>query len=140
MQDKETTGDVPDVNKKFPAQNTAGPHAIRTALCDLNGVARGKRIPASQIEKALEGKTRMPLSSSMVDIWGRDIDNRDLIFSNGDADGICQAIRESVLPAPWLGAQAGTIPVWMFSEDGKPSDIDPRHALAMVLSDIPRRI
>jgi len=119
--------DKPSVKQQPKSQ------AIRTALCDLNGVARGKRIPAVQIDKALQGATRMPLSSTMVDIWGRDIHGSEFIFDTGDGDGICQSIRDKVLPAPWLGPQAGTIPVWMYTEDGEPSDIDPRHALAAVI-------
>ena len=36
---------------------------ITIALCDLNGVLRGKRAPRAQIEKALKGGMRMPLSA-----------------------------------------------------------------------------
>ncbi len=119
--------------KHSSRQSAAGSSAIRVALCDLNGVARGKRIPASQVDKALNGGIRLPLTASMVDIWGRDIDNCDLIFETGDADGLCRPIRDELLPAPWLGNDAGSIPVWMYAESGEPSDLDPRHALARVL-------
>ena len=120
------TSTMPDKNLKDTA-------AIRVALCDLNGVARGKRLPGAQINKALQGEVRMPLSTPTVDIWGRDIEDGKMIFASGDADGLCRPIRNHMLAAPWLGANAGTIPVWMFTETGEPSDVDPRQALAQVL-------
>ena len=114
-------------------KNNTNTTAIRVAACDLNGVERGKRIPGTQIDKALQGNIRMPLSATTVDIWGRDIEQSKMIFASGDADGICRPIRDQVLPAPWLGPNAGTIPVWMFTEAGRPSDVDPRQALAKVM-------
>ena len=124
------TSPVPD---KVPDNKFTDASAIRVALCDLNGVARGKRLPGTQIQKALQGEVRMPLSTPTVDIWGRDIEDGKMIFVSGDADGICRPIRDQVLPAPWLGPNAGTIPVWMYTEAGEPSDVDPRQALAQVL-------
>jgi len=99
-------------------------------------VARGKRLTGdagSHLEKALQDKIRMPLSVTTVDIWGRDIEENKMIFASGDADGICRPIQNHIVAAPWLGPDAGTIPVWMFTEAGQPSDVDPRHALANVL-------
>ncbi len=107
--------------------------SIQIMLTDLNGVARGKRIPGGQAEKALGGGIRMPFSASAVDIWGRDVEGNALIFEKGDGDGICRPIRDEVMATPWLGSQAGLVPVWMFDETGAPSPFDPRQALARVL-------
>ncbi len=107
--------------------------SIHIMLTDLNGVARGKRIPGGQVGKALDGGIRMPFSASAVDIWGRDVEGNALIFEKGDGDGICRPIRDEVMAAPWLGSQAGLVPVWMFDETGAPSPFDPRQALARVL-------
>ena len=106
--------------------------AVQIALCDLNGVARGKRIPGSQVEKALQGAMRMPLSVPTVDIWGRDIEECKMIFASGDGDGICQPVRDNLLSSPWLGSDAATLPVWMFKENGEPNEVDPRQALARI--------
>jgi len=116
-----------------PDKSQTDETAVRVTLFDLNGVARGKRLPGTQIEKALQGKVRMPLSVSTVDIWGRDIEENEMIFVRGDSDGICQPTRDRLLPALWLGPNAGTIPVWMFTEAGEPSSVDPRQALAQVV-------
>lgn len=107
--------------------------SIQVGACDLNGVMRGKRIPKSQLDKALQGGMRMPLSVSCVDIWGRDIDGCAMIFEDGDGDGVCQPIRDHAVPALWLGPNVELIPVWMFTETGAPSPFDPRQALAALL-------
>lgn len=109
------------------------PSSISIALWDLNGVARGKRLPGEQLDKALQGKVRMPLSATTVDIWGRDIEGSKLVFASGDADGVCQPIRDQLLPTPWLGPATGMVPVCMYTENGEPSSVDPRHVLAKIL-------
>ena len=116
--------------------NTVPPDtaSIQVGVCDLNGVTRGKRIPIAQADKALRGAMRMPLSVSALDIWGRDIEGSQMIFEAGDADGVCQPIRTKVVSAPWLGENVGLVPVWMFTEAGKPSPVDPRHALDTILN------
>ena len=44
--------------------------AIRLAAADLNGIARGKRLPAHLADKAIKDGTRFPLSVLNLDIWG----------------------------------------------------------------------
>ena len=62
--------------------------SVTVAVADLNGQARGKRMPASYAGKALKGGTRMPLSALNVDIWGHDILDSPLVFETGDQDGV----------------------------------------------------
>lgn len=107
---------------------------VIVAVCDLNGLYRGKRLPGSQIKKALKGAVRMPLSVTSVDIWGRDIEGSQLVFETGDADGICQPTGVDVIPCPWLGAGTGFLPLWMSLEDGTPHPADPRQALAAIVA------
>ena len=75
--------------------------SLRAAVCDLNGVMRGKRIPVEQAEKVLAGGLRMPLSVVGVDVWGEDIKNSPLVFTTGDADGLCEPIGRGILPMDW---------------------------------------
>jgi glutamine synthetase len=114
-------GDHPDIR------------TIRVAAADLNGVARGKRLPRRTAESALESGTRFPLSVLNLDIWGEDIDDSPLVFESGDPDGVARATERGFLPMPWLGAPTALLPLWMFREDGTPFAGDPRHALARVL-------
>ena len=43
------------------------------AICDQNGILRGKRYPITSIEKLLSGQVRLPLSLCHVDVWGANI-------------------------------------------------------------------
>jgi glutamine synthetase len=104
--------------------------SLRAAVCDLNGVMRGKRIPLDQAEKVMAGSLRMPLSVVGVDIWGEDIVKSPLVFATGDADGICESTGRGILPMDWTPEPSGLIPLWLREESGAPFGGDPRRALA----------
>lgn len=106
---------------------------IRVAAADLNGQARGKRIPSRYADKAVEGGTRFAMSVLNLDIWGEDIDDSPLVFESGDKDGVLKPTERGFMPMPWLEAPTALLPIWMFHEDGKPYEGDPRHALRAVL-------
>ncbi len=106
---------------------------IRVAAADLNGVARGKRIPARFAQKILTDGTRFPLSVMNLDIWGEDIEDSPLVFESGDPDGILMPTERGFLAMPWLEGPTAMLPIWMFHEDGRPYEGDPRQALARVV-------
>ncbi len=110
-----------------------GSLSLRAVAVDLNGIARGKRLPAAQAAKVLGGGVRMPLSALNVDIRGDDIAGSPLVFASGDADGTALPTGRGPLPMPWLDRPAALIPLWMHDDDGTPWPGDPRHALARVL-------
>ncbi|MEV8466980.1 glutamine synthetase family protein [Fluviibacterium sp. DFM31] len=110
-----------------------GIDSVLTAVCDLNGTLRGKRVPADQVAKALDGGLRLPLSAVGVDIWGEDIENSALVFASGDADGICQPTGRGILPNDWTSRPTALVPLWLFTEEGAPFAGDPRQALARVV-------
>ncbi|MEM7489423.1 MAG: glutamine synthetase, partial [Pseudomonadota bacterium] len=107
-------------------------HSVRAAACDLNGQARGKRIPRRFAHKLERDGTRFPFSILNLDIWGEDIEDSPLVFESGDADGILKPTGRGFLPMPWLDTPTALLPLWMFHEDGRPFAGDPRHALAAV--------
>ena len=107
---------------------------IRVAASDLNGQPRGKRVPSRFADKVVEEGTRFPLSVLNLDIWGEDIDDSPLVFETGDADGVLKPTERGFMPMPWLEAPTALLPIWMFREDGRPYDGDPRHALRAVLA------
>jgi glutamine synthetase len=107
---------------------------IRVAAADLNGQARGKRVPTRFAENILKNGTRFPMSVLNLDIWGEDIDDSPLVFDMGDADGILRPTERGFMPMPWLEAPTALLPIWMFREDGRPFEGDPRHALARVIA------
>ena len=106
---------------------------IRAAACDLNGIARGKRIPWRYAEKVVTDGTRFPMSALNLDIWGEDIDDSPLVFETGDRDGVLLPTERGFVPMPWLEAPTALLPIWMYHEDGRPFDGDPRHALARIV-------
>jgi glutamine synthetase len=106
---------------------------IRVAAADLNGQARGKRIPVRFADKIVREGTRFPYSVLNLDIWGEDIENSPLVFESGDADGVLKPTERGFMPMPWLEAPTALLPIWMFHEDGTPFAGDPRHALSAVL-------
>lgn len=106
---------------------------IRVAAADLNGQPRGKRVPSRFADNVVENGTRFPLSSLNLDIWGEDIDDSPLVYDGGDADGVLKPTERGFMPMPWLEAPTALLPIWMFREDGRPYEGDPRHALRAVV-------
>ncbi|WP_199258444.1 glutamine synthetase family protein [Paracoccus binzhouensis] len=106
---------------------------IRVAAADLNGVARGKRVPARFADKVLTEGTKFPFSVLNMDIWGEDIEDSPLVFQAGDPDGLLLPTERGFMPMPWLEAPTGLLPIWMFHLDGRPYEGDPRQALARVV-------
>ncbi len=110
------------------------PHirALRIAAADLNGVARGKRLPVSSGAKAVAGGMRFPKSVLNLDIQGEDIEGSPLVLASGDQDGVLRPTGRGFVPLPWLDTPTAMLPVEMFDEAGHPFAGDPRHALAAV--------
>ena len=106
---------------------------IRVAAADLNGQPRGKRVPSRFADKVVEDGTRFPFSVLNLDIWGEDIDDSPLVFESGDEDGVLRPTERGFMPMPWLEAPTALLPIWMFREDGRPYEGDPRQALAAVV-------
>ncbi|MCE5974124.1 glutamine synthetase family protein [Sinirhodobacter sp. WL0062] len=106
---------------------------IFACICDLNGVMRGKRVPADQAEKIVSGGLRMPLSLLGMDIWGEDIEGNELVWDTGDADGLCDFTGRALSPVDWTSRPAAFAQLWMRQENGEPFTGDPRRALDMVV-------
>jgi len=106
--------------------------SIFACVCDLNGTMRGKRVPADQVSKVVEGGLRMPLSIVGMDIWGEDVENSELVFETGDSDGLCDFTGRPLMPITWTSRPTALAMLWMRQENGAPFPGDPRRALAEV--------
>lgn len=106
---------------------------LHTAVCDLNGIMRGKRIPIDQARRIAENGIRMPLSIVGVDVWGEDIVGNSMVFASGDTDGICSPTGRGAMPINWTTRPSAMIPLWLFQDARTPFLGDPRQALAQVL-------
>ena len=98
-------------------------------VIDLNGNARGKRIPQSVQQKVLNDGVKLPRSSLALDFWGDDVEGNGLVFETGDSDGICFPIELDTRPMPWTCASIEQLQGMMFEPDGSPFDGDPRQLL-----------
>ena len=106
---------------------------LHTAVCDLNGIMRGKRIPIEQARRIADGGIRMPLSIVGVDVWGEDIVGNPLVYTGGDIDGICNPTGRGALPINWTTRPSAMIPLWLFQDARTPFLGDPRQALALIV-------
>lgn len=104
--------------------------SVEVVLTDLNGIFRGKWLPVSALDKVLDGKFKMSLTSVSADIWGRDVPA--LCTKTGDGDGICTALEESIRPLPWLERPTAQMLLQLNTEDGTPWGYDPRVILRTV--------
>ena len=110
-------------------KSVGGNPTIIAAACDLNGIWRGKRIPASQVVKVLSDGMRIPMSASCVDIWGSDLEDSPFLFDTGDSDGDGLSTGIGLIPDFSKGNNSALIPLWIFDNQQLPSPIDPRHIL-----------
>ena len=123
---------MPDSDAQKWLNDNPAVESVVAAIVDLNGAWRGKRIPVSEASKVFDGSLRLPLSVCGVDVWGEDVEESDLVFETGDADGICSVTERGILPVSWLPKPTALVPVWMSQEDGAPFLGDPRRTLAAV--------
>jgi len=107
---------------------------VRCGAADLNGQARGKRVPVKFARKIEEEGRRFPLSVLNLDIWGEDVEDSPLVFEIGDPDGVLRPTERGYVPMPWLAMPSALLPLWMYTEEGAPFEGDPRQALATVLN------
>ncbi len=110
-----------------------GTKAVWTAVPDLNGQARGKRMPATKARSLYNAAAKMPLSALSVDIHGDDIEDSPLVFESGDQDGFLRPTARGAVPMPWVKGQSVLMPMTMEHGPGNPFNGDPQNALHRVL-------
>lgn len=99
-------------------------------LTDLNGVIRGKRLPAKGAMKLFEGGLRLPRSLIGVDVWGTDVFDNGLVVDTGDGDGVCVALDPGLKRVPWAKEATAQTLMMMCEANGSPFLADPRQLLA----------
>ncbi|WP_118133270.1 glutamine synthetase family protein [Oceanicella sp. SM1341] len=102
---------------------------IEMVFPDMNGVARGKHLPADQWDK-LFGKVRMPVSLYNLDILSADVAKAGIAIERGDPDGYGHVAAFG--PCLWTGGRRAMALMTMREPDGRPTVYDPRAVLARV--------
>ncbi|WP_232825483.1 glutamine synthetase family protein [Albibacillus kandeliae] len=112
---------------------------VLAAICDMNGVLRGKRVPRAQEGKLLASGIRMPMSSIGVDIWGSDVVGSGLTLDSGDLDGVCLPTGRDPLPLDGPARGMRLLPMVMGKESGGPYYADCRNMLSLAVERLATR-
>ncbi len=112
---------------------------VEAFITDVNGMARGKRVPASALPRLFESGLCLPASTLVLDVWGNEVEETGLVFATGDADHPCYPVADSLRPLPWTEGRAGQLLLRMDDPQGQPYHADPRNRLASVAERFRRR-
>ena len=110
------------------------PAVLEAFVVDVNGIARGKWVPAERIDEVMRKGVALPRSVYALDVWGCDVPEAGLCIGTGDPDGICMPVEGSLLPVSWLVRPTTQVLLRMLQQDGTPFYADPRQVLARVAS------
>ncbi|MEO1137128.1 MAG: glutamine synthetase family protein [Pseudomonadota bacterium] len=106
---------------------------ISAVVCDLNGVLRGKKAPIKDIEKIIRGSFKLPLSTLLLDIWGRDVMQSGQVLETGDVDGVLAPTSRGIIPVSWGVSPTALFPLSMNRFNGEPYEGDARQVLASIV-------
>lgn len=101
---------------------------IEMFVSDLNGIGRGKWLPADKARTLESAGALMPRSVFALDIFGRDVAEAGLAFGTGDPDGACRPVGPASI-MPWMTRPSAQVMVQMSGADGAPFFADPREVL-----------
>ncbi|MCF6322005.1 MAG: glutamine synthetase family protein [Rhizobiaceae bacterium] len=107
---------------------------IEALFPTINGIYRGKWIPAKDIAKLANGGLRLPISTYALDSWGIDVDGAGLGIISGDRDGVGVPVIGSLARISWSKVPTAQILMNLELRDGAntPCPYDPRQQLAMM--------
>ncbi len=106
---------------------------IDLLAADLNGILRGKRVPAASLDKVFSDGMKFPRSVLCLDIWGHDVLANGLVWESGDGDGVCKPCGPGLLAMPWSERPRLQMLTMMEEVDGRPFGGDPRQILKGVV-------
>lgn len=109
---------------------------VELVVTDLNGVPRGKLLPADALDKLAGGGTKLPVSTVALDIFGVDVARAAIAIEIGDPDGVLMPVAETLAPMSWTlqdARPAAQVLASLTEADGSaPAKISPRAALQRV--------
>ncbi|WP_423821800.1 glutamine synthetase family protein [Salinisphaera sp. SPP-AMP-43] len=112
---------------------------IAAYIVDINGIVRGKRLPAASLDRVYRKGLNLPVSTPLLDIWGQEVEATGLALASGDADRPCYPVAGSLRPMPWSPRPAAQMLLMMHEPDGSRFPGDPRAILASVLDRLAAR-
>ncbi|MBT8135498.1 MAG: glutamine synthetase family protein [Gammaproteobacteria bacterium] len=106
---------------------------IDLLMPDLNGIARGKRLSASDAGKAVSDGILLPRSLYGGDIRGDTVEETRLGIATGDMDYTCRLETETLRPVPWADTPAAQCMMEMYDDSGQPFSASPRQLLREIV-------
>lgn len=103
-------------------------------FADICGELRGKRLSASEFEKAFTGGVQLPISTYFLDVLGNCHDPCGRGISDGDPDGTGVPLAKTLSPVPWSTEPRAEVLMTMLDEQGQPVNVEPRNLAAALLS------
>ncbi|HAD24142.1 MAG TPA: glutamine synthetase [Alphaproteobacteria bacterium] len=107
---------------------------IDAVLIDMCGIARGKRIPVSELPTLFTQGLSVTASLYALDATGDQLDIMGRGFSDGDPDGTAIPVPGTLAPMPWAGSEHGQVLLHLDEQPGSAEMIDPRNILATVVA------
>ena len=101
-------------------------------LPDICGGLRGKWLARDKLAKLVAGELKLPLSSLVCDVWGRD--GEAWVFGTGDGDGYCIPDLRTLAPVPWQERSTAQVMISMREVDGQPCAYDSRHMVQALMA------
>ena len=112
------------------------PQSVDLILPDINGIARGKRIPIAMLEKVLSNGISLPASMFAADITGDTVEATGLVWECGDADYPCFCLEHMLRPALWRRASAADLMLTMQGPENAGFYGEPRALAKRLLADL----
>lgn len=136
----------PSAPSALPPGDLATLHAVEgwehahvdLLMADANGVLRGKRVPATALEKVYANGVCLPMSLVAADIRGNTVEETGLGYDIGDEDRVCRPVPGSLRPVPWSPRPALQLMLAMEDGAGGWFQAHPRRVLQRVLERLAR--
>jgi glutamine synthetase len=109
-----------------------GTRFVDTFVIDINGIPRGKRLPAAEF-LASGGHVAFSAGALVLDAQGNMQGPLGIGTEDGDPDATGETVPGSITPVPWAGAQIAQALLTMRA-GGTPIWFDPRQVLADIVA------
>jgi glutamine synthetase len=120
-----------DYVKRFIDENKI--HTVEVGFGDINGVLRGKRLPARHFLKNLETGTALAKAPFAWDLQCGIYQDIELAnFDNGFPDMVAKPILSTLKKVPWREGSAFVLSD-IYDEHGNPLEVSPRHILKNIV-------
>ncbi|MFA7554360.1 MAG: glutamine synthetase family protein [Spongiibacteraceae bacterium] len=106
---------------------------MEVLVVDINGILRGKRIPASEFRTFFTKGLKSAASSLLMDTSGDVTDAIGVGVKDGDPDKVIYPIKGTLATVSWLSSNIAQVFASYRELDGSSCDLDPRNVLRNAL-------